>query len=181
MAMNAVVRHAAICLGVALAATTAQAAVTTIPITLVNDQGLGAAIGSIRAEDGDGGVTLSPDLTGLPAGPHGMHLHEKPNCGPAEEDGKAQAGLAAGGHWDPTQAGKHLGPDGGGHKGDLPVLEVAPDGTARTAMRVPRLAVADLQGHALMIHAGGDNFADQPLPLGGGGGRIACGVVPGPR
>ena len=23
---------------------------------------------------------------------------------------------------------------------------------------------------------GGDNYADQPQPLGGGGGRIACGV-----
>jgi Cu-Zn family superoxide dismutase len=29
-----------------------------------------------------------------------------------------------------------------------------------------------------MIHAGGDNHADHPAPLGGGGMRIACGVVP---
>jgi len=28
-----------------------------------------------------------------------------------------------------------------------------------------------------MIHAGGDNYSDQPEPLGGGGGRIACGVA----
>jgi Cu-Zn family superoxide dismutase len=28
-----------------------------------------------------------------------------------------------------------------------------------------------------MIHAGGDNYSDQPVPLGGGGARIACGVV----
>jgi superoxide dismutase, Cu-Zn family len=28
-----------------------------------------------------------------------------------------------------------------------------------------------------MIHAGGDNYADQPQPLGGGGARIACGVI----
>jgi Cu-Zn family superoxide dismutase len=28
-----------------------------------------------------------------------------------------------------------------------------------------------------MIHAGGDNYADQPKPLGGGGERIACGVI----
>jgi Cu-Zn family superoxide dismutase len=30
-----------------------------------------------------------------------------------------------------------------------------------------------------MIHAGGDNYADQPAPLGGGGARIACGVIAG--
>lgn len=28
-----------------------------------------------------------------------------------------------------------------------------------------------------MIHAGGDNHSDHPLPLGGGGGRIVCGIV----
>jgi superoxide dismutase, Cu-Zn family len=28
-----------------------------------------------------------------------------------------------------------------------------------------------------MIHAGGDNYADAPKPLGGGGARVACGVV----
>jgi len=28
-----------------------------------------------------------------------------------------------------------------------------------------------------MIHAGGDNYSDSPAPLGGGGARIACGVL----
>ena len=28
-----------------------------------------------------------------------------------------------------------------------------------------------------MIHAGGDNYSDQPKPNGGGGARIACGVI----
>ena len=28
-----------------------------------------------------------------------------------------------------------------------------------------------------MIHAGGDNYSDLPKPLGGGGDRIACGVI----
>ena len=36
----------------------------------------------------------------------------------------------------------------------------------------------DLEGRAVMIHAGGDNYSDQPKPLGGGGARVACGVVP---
>ena len=37
----------------------------------------------------------------------------------------------------------------------------------------------DVSGRALMIHEGGDNYADEPKPLGGGGARIACGVIPG--
>jgi Cu-Zn family superoxide dismutase len=28
-----------------------------------------------------------------------------------------------------------------------------------------------------MIHEGGDNYSDEPAPLGGGGARIACGVI----
>jgi len=88
------------------------------------------------------------------------------------------AGMAAGGHFDPANTKKHLGPDAmGGHKGDLPVLKVAADGTATGLLLAPHLKLADLAGHALMIHAGGDNYADQPKPLGGGGARIACGVI----
>jgi Cu-Zn family superoxide dismutase len=28
-----------------------------------------------------------------------------------------------------------------------------------------------------MIHAGGDTYSDMPAPLGGGGARLACGVI----
>lgn len=28
-----------------------------------------------------------------------------------------------------------------------------------------------------MVHAGGDNHSDHPLPLGGGGERFACGMI----
>jgi superoxide dismutase, Cu-Zn family len=41
----------------------------------------------------------------------------------------------------------------------------------------PHLPVADVKGHSIMIHVGGDNYSDQPAPLGGGGARFACGVV----
>jgi Cu-Zn family superoxide dismutase len=57
------------------------------------------------------------------------------------------------------------------------VLVVDGNGMATLPMVVPHLKVKDLVGHSLMIHAGGDNYADTPAPLGGGGGRIACGVV----
>jgi Cu-Zn family superoxide dismutase len=56
---------------------------------------------------------------------------------------------------------------------------VAADGTATQPVLAPRLKLADVQGHALMVHAGGDNHSDHPAPLGGGGARVACGVIPG--
>ncbi len=61
--------------------------------------------------------------------------------------------------------------------GDLPALVVDNNGVATTAVIAPRLKLADIQGRAIMIHAGGDNYSDSPLPLGGGGARIACGVI----
>ena len=146
-------------------------------MNLITDRGIGAPIGNVRAEDTGAGLKLTPELAGLPPGPRGIASAREAVCAPGENDGRMQAGLAAGGHWDPALTGKHLGPGGQGHKGDLPVLTVAPDGTAMSPVVVPNLAVADLAGHALVIHQGGDNYSDQPQPLGGGGARIACGVA----
>jgi Cu-Zn family superoxide dismutase len=93
------------------------------------------------------------------------------------KEGKPVAGLAAGGHYDPATTGRHEGPGGKGHLGDLPALTVGADGKATAPVTAPRLKVADVLGRSLMVHAGGDNYADSPAPLGGGGGRIACGVI----
>ena len=84
--------------------------------------------------------------------------------------------MAAGSHFDPANTGKHLGPEGEGHKGDIPILTVDASGRATKAVTVPHLAVAEVEGRSIMIHAGGDNYSNQPAPLGGGGARIA-GVV----
>ena len=37
--------------------------------------------------------------------------------------------------------------------------------------------MSDLSYRSLMIHAGADNHADHPEPLGGGWSRLACGVI----
>ena len=124
------------------------------------------------------GLVFTPRLEGLPPGLHGFHVHENPSCAPAEKDGAMVAALGAGAHYDPQGAGRHGLPWGDGHLGDLPALYVAADGKASYPVLAPRLALKDLAGRSLMVHAGGDNHADHPAPLGGGGGRLACGVIP---
>jgi Cu-Zn family superoxide dismutase len=153
------------------------AADIVVPMNLVNDQGVGQGIGTITISEGPHGLVFTPNLSGLAPGMHGFHVHQNPDCGPGMKDGKMIAGLAAGGHYDPAGTGKHEGPSGKGHLGDLPVLTVNADGKALTAVTAPRLKMADVKGRSLMIHAGGDNYSDQPAPLGGGGARVACGVI----
>ena len=119
---------------------------------------------------------IRTNLKQLPAGERGFHIHENGSCAPAMKDGKMGAALAAGSHYNPNQA-PHHGTPTTGHLGDLPALKVNTDGTARVTLLAPRLKLADVQGRAIMVHAGGDNYSDNPLPLGGGGERIACGVI----
>ncbi len=166
----------ALTLALALCASAANADEIVIKIHLSTDAGLGKEVGTIIVQDTAHGALFTPHLTGLPPGLHGFHVHEHAHCGPAEKDGKMTAGLAAGSHLDPGKTGKHLGPYGDGHLGDLPPLFVAADGTATLPVLAPRLKVADLKGRSLMIHAGSDNYSDQPAALGGGGARIACGT-----
>ena len=160
-----------------LTAAIASAEKITVKVHLVSPDGVGKEIGTIDAEDKDKGVLFTPNLSGLPPGAHGFHAHENPSCTPAEKDGKMTAAQSAGAHLDPGKTGKHLGPIAEGHLGDLPILTVDANGKATTPVLAHRLKVADLKGRSLMIHAGSDNFSDTPQPLGGGGGRIACGVV----
>lgn len=150
----------------------------TSPVTMnaVSATGVGASLGSVAVEETPYGVVFTPALSGLEPGVHGFHVHEKPSCASELKDGKSVPALAAGGHYDPDGTKQHGLPWGTGHKGDLPALVVDAKGVASIAVLAPRLKLADLQGRSLMIHAGGDNHADHPLPLGGGGARMACAV-----
>jgi Cu-Zn family superoxide dismutase len=159
------------------AAATASAPIV-IPMNLVDAQGGAKPVGTITASDTGYGLLLKPALNGLPPGLHGFHVHDKPSCAPAEKDGKMEPAQAAGGHLDPASTGRHEGPYGNGHLGDLPAIYIGPDGKGDNPVLAPRLKANDLRGHSIMIHAGGDNHADHPAPLGGGGARMACGVTP---
>ncbi len=160
-----------------LAALPAFAAGVVVQMNIVTEQGIGKSIGTVTISESKDGLMFTPQLGDLAPGTHGFHVHQNPDCGMSMKDGKATAGLAAGGHYDPAGAGKHEGPMGKGHLGDLPTLTAGADGKATAPVVAPRLKMADVMGRSLMIHAGGDNYSDQPAPLGGGGARVACGVV----
>jgi superoxide dismutase, Cu-Zn family len=160
------------------AASAAYAANKTITMNSIDANGVGKKVGTLGLSDTKAGLRIIPRLTDLPAGDHGFHIHVNPDCGPGGgPNGQPAAGMAAGGHYDPANTGKHLGPQGEGHKGDMPVLTVETSGKATKAVTVPHLTLADVKGRSIMIHVGGDNYSDQPAPLGGGGARIVCGVV----
>ncbi|WP_264193325.1 superoxide dismutase [Cu-Zn] SodC [Methylobacillus gramineus] len=148
-----------------------------VPMSLVNEQGIGESAGNIRITESKYGVVLTASLKGLTPGLHGFHLHQNASCEAKEKDGKKEPAGAAGGHFDPANTAQHGTPWGRGHLGDLPPLYVNADGSAAQPVLAPRLTLKELTGHSLIIHAGGDNHADQPEKLGGGGARVACGVI----
>ncbi len=141
-----------------------------VPMHLTDMNGNGKKIGTVRIDDTIYGLILTPKLKDLPPGIHGFHIHAFPMC---EHDG-----MAAGGHLDPDKTNQHRGPYEHGHLGDLPVLIVDARGHATLPVLAPRLKLYHLKGKALMIHAGADNYSDLPEKLGGGGARIACGLIP---
>jgi len=167
---------------VAFRAVTVGAAKGPTPITVkmnhIDTKGIGKPAGTVAIKETGEGLEFDTNLNGLPPGEHGFHMHENGSCAPADKDGTPTAGQAAGGHYDPEGTKAHKGPGGGGHKGDLPKLQVDQHGNAKAKLKAPGLKLADVRGKALVIHEGGDNYSDEPKPLGGGGARIACGVVP---
>lgn len=162
-----------------LAAGTTIAAEKIVTLNLVDKTGVGAAAGTVRLVETSHGLAFHPALKGLAPGLHGFHVHENPSCAPAMSNGAPVPALAAGGHLDPQGTKRHGEPWGDGHLGDLPPLYVAADGSATQPVLAPRLKLADVLNRSIMVHAGGDNHADHPAPLGGGGARVACGVIGG--
>lgn len=165
----------------------------TIPVKLLNAQGGGIDIGSVVVSESKYGLVFTPDLdfnkatsnggsydASLFGKAHGFHIHEKGDCGATMKDGASVLGGAAGGHWDPNQTKQHGFPwQDDAHMGDLPALFVDKSGKAQQPVLAPRLkSLKDIAGRSLMIHMNGDNHSDSPHPLGGGGARLGCGVIP---
>jgi Cu-Zn family superoxide dismutase len=140
----------------------------------------GKSLGTATLTQMAHGVVIKAELSGLPAGPHGFHVHEVGKC-------EAPAFTSAGGHFNPTGHKHGYNAAAGPHSGDLPNIIAKPDGTAIVEVWVHDLALADSQtapganalfdqdGASLVIHAQVDDYASDPA--GNSGNRIACGVI----
>ena len=136
----------------------------------------GAGLGTISLQELPSGMLhVFVEMTGLPPGPHGFHVHEKGEC-----DG-AGGFESAGGHY----AGGHEHgsmTEAGPHAGDFPNVHVASDGVLKVEFFTDRLTLSDgdnplmdEDGSAFVVHADPDDYQSQPS--GNAGDRIACGVV----
>jgi Cu-Zn family superoxide dismutase len=130
------------------------------------------ARGTIHFQElADGSVDVQVDLTGVPPGVHGFHVHDKGDCG--------DNGNAAGGHFNPMNM-PHAAPDAASrHAGDFGNVTAGPNGEVHTTFNTRSITVREgttsVSGHAVILHANPDDLTTQPT--GNAGARIACGVA----
>ncbi|UCF40674.1 MAG: superoxide dismutase family protein [Gemmatimonadota bacterium] len=119
----------------------------------------------------DSGILVRADLTGLPPGEHGIHIHELGDC-------SAPDGTSAGGHFNPDDSPHGAPDDQSRHVGDLGNLTADDAGLARYERTDARIALGghhSIVGRAVIVHAGADDLVSQPT--GSAGARAACGVI----
>jgi Cu-Zn family superoxide dismutase len=159
----------------------------------------GQAIGTVKFVDADGFTEVRVEVrTGSAAAGdafHGFHIHANADATGCVADAAQPSNTwftSVGGHWKSgTQThGQHLG--------DMPSVFVNTDGGAVTRFTISRIPLGELDGKAVVIHAGADNFGNVPIGpsadqyaantadavtktqnTGNAGDRIACGVIAG--
>jgi Cu-Zn family superoxide dismutase len=120
---------------------------------------------------GDDGVEVVADLTGVPPGVHGFHVHEKGDCG--------NNAANAGGHFNPTGM-VHGAPDAvSHHAGDFGNVTADDKGEVHARFTTHSITINTgtngVVGHAIVLHGNPDDLTSQPA--GNAGPRIACGVA----
>ena len=140
-------------------------------INAVSAQSIGEKIGTVALRDSAAGLVIAADLSQLPPGPHGFHIHEAGDC-------SAPDASSAKGHFNP--AGKAHGHHAGNerHGGDMPNLLANAAGEARFSGEISGLSLSGASGvvgRSVVVHADPDDYKSQPA--GNSGKRIACGVI----
>jgi Cu-Zn family superoxide dismutase len=148
-------------------------AATTAKADLTNSKG--EKVGTANLKETPKGVSLSLEVSNLPPGVHGFHIHAVGKCEPPDFK-------SAGSHFNPE--GKKHGWENpeGHHAGDLQNLTVDAEGKAKVKLVVTGVTLGDgpnslfqPQGTAIVIHADPDDMKTDPA--GNAGARIACGVI----
>ena len=134
---------------------------------------MGHVMGNVTFTQKGDKVMIHAELTGLPPGSHGIHIHEK-------GDISAPDLMSAGGHYDPDMHKMHGAPNTAAmvHAGDLGNITADSRGMATFDLTVTDLSVGgknDVIGHSVIIHAKEDDLHTQPS--GASGARIAGGVI----
>src|ERR1700730_6673613 len=80
----------------------------------------GKSVGDASLTQMAHGVVIVAERSGVPPGPHGMHIHAVAKCEPP-------AFTSAGGHFNPTGHKRGYNAPSGPHVGDLPNVIVAAD------------------------------------------------------
>ena len=118
-----------------------------------------------------GHVHVTLMLQALPAGEHGVHIHETGDC--SADDFTSAGGHVAG---DATHG---VMTEDGPHPGDLPNVHAPDNGELTVEYFAAGLDLAehvfDDDGAAFVIHSGPDDYESQPS--GDAGDRIACGIL----
>jgi Cu-Zn family superoxide dismutase len=117
-------------------------------------------------------VHVTGEITGLPPGKHGIHIHEK-------GDLSAPDLMSTGAHYNPEKHA-HGGPSTSPvHAGDLGNLTADTSGKATIDLTVDDITIGgeknDILGKAVIVHAKEDDFKSQPA--GNAGARIGGGVI----
>jgi Cu-Zn family superoxide dismutase len=140
---------------------------------IVNAQGQN--IGTARILPAKKGVKIEVSVSQLPPGKHGIHIHAVGKC-------EGPAFTTAGGHLNPDT--KKHGKDNpeGPHAGDLLMIDVKADGTAKATLLDTMVTLGDGSnslfhdgGTSIVIHEKEDDYKTDPT--GNSGARIACGVI----
>lgn len=159
-------------------------AVATAQAALVAPDGAAAGRAVLRQLTDAGGVEITLQVQGMPAGPHGFHIHAHGACapGPDAATGRLVPFGAAGGHFDPFSTRNHGQPGQSPHEahaGEAPNVQVGPDGLGTLRFVNPHVTLlpgaTSVLGRTLVVHAQADDYASDPA--GDSGGRIACGVI----
>jgi superoxide dismutase, Cu-Zn family len=136
----------------------------------------GRKVGTAVFKDTEGGVAVTIEVSGLSPGKRGMHIHETGKCDPPDFK-------SAGEHFNPTKRKHGLENPEGPHLGDMPNIEIGPDGKGSLEAVLENVALTGDApnslfhpgGTAIVIHAKPDDQTTDPA--GESGDRIACGVI----
>lgn len=136
----------------------------------------GGDAGQVTVFRGPLGLLLRVEGENWPSGWHGVHLHAVGRC-------DAPGFTSAGGHVNHAEARPHglLNHGGGPDLGDLQNVWAAADGVANaevylagSGLGMAGMDLLDGDSFSFVVHANPDDHVSQPI--GGAGGRIACGV-----